>query len=123
MHLLPRLKGDWASANSPWQLWRSKGSGLRNRIVHAGYQPERAEAQEVLDSVDILQSFIFDRLSAQAAKYPRVTLMLVTRAGLESRGLYRGKVKRFDENRATAGPSWLEQFGPWHQRLIKTAND
>jgi hypothetical protein len=123
MHLLPRLKGDWASANSPWQLWRSKGSGLRNRIVHAGYQPERAEAQEVLDNVDILQSFIFDRLSAQAAKYPRVTLMLVTRAGLESRGLYRGKVKRFDENRATAEPSWLEQFGPWHQRLIKTAND
>lgn len=122
-HLLPRLKGDWASADSPWQLWRSKGSSLRNRIVHAGYQPERAEAQEVLESVDILQSFIFDRLSAQATKYPRVTLMLVAQAGLESRGLYRGKVKRFAENQAATEPSWLERFGSWHQRLIKTAND
>lgn len=116
--LAPRLGGDWASPDSAFQRWRSAGSRLRNRIVHGGYAPSRAEAQEAIALADQLQRFLFDRVSAQANRYPRVTLMFVAQSGLETRGLYAGQIRRFNEEQAPVEDSWIDSFAAWHQRLL-----
>lgn len=120
--LVPRLGGDWSAPSSPWQLWRVKGASLRNRIVHAGYQPTRQEAQVALSTAEALQRFIFDRVSARASRFPRTALMLVARSGLEKRGLYRGPITEFAATEAVSEPAWIEAFGAWHQALVAARN-
>lgn len=113
-----RLHGDWNSPMSPWQRWRSGGAKLRNRIVHGGYQPTRAEADHAIQLAHQLERFTFDRLAARANTYPRVTLMLVAQSGLERRGKYHGRIRRFSEQVAPHEPSWSEGFAGWHKELI-----
>lgn len=116
--LPPRLGGDWSGPKSHWQRWRSGGATLRNRVVHGGYQPTRAEAQGMVDLAHAFQRFTYDRLTVKAKTYPRSTLMLVARSGLERRGRYNGDIKRFDENEAPLEPSWSEGFSAWHSELV-----
>ncbi len=67
---------------------------------------------------DQLQRFLFDRVSAQANRYPRVTLMFVAQPGLETRGLYAGQIRRFNEEQAPVEDSWIDSIAAWHQRLL-----
>jgi len=113
-----RLGGDWSSPGGPWQRWRSGGATLRNRVVHGGYQPTRAEAQGLIDLAHDFERFTLDRLTARANTYPRSALMLVARSGLEKRGRYNGRIKQFSEQVAPLEPSWSESFSAWHLELV-----
>ena len=116
--LAPRLGGNWTSPSSAWRRWHSGGARLRNRSVHGGYQPTRAESTGALDLAKALETFTFDRLTEKRNRYPRVTLMLVARSGLEKRGCYGGRIREFSEKVAPAEPPWVESFAGWHRELI-----
>ena len=120
--LIPRLGGSWTTASCPWQRWIAECRRLRNRIVHGGHEPTRAEVQGAIDSVDRLQTFMFDRLAARATRFPRVTLMLVSQTGLEERNLWHGQIKRFAREEADHEAPWMEAFGSWHEAVIEAAN-
>lgn len=121
--LAPRLGGDWTSPASAFQRWRAAGGRLRNRVVHGGYAPTRSEGKAAVDLAEQLQRYLFDRVSERANRYPRVTLMLVAQSGLEKRGLYAGRIKRFHEEKAPVEDSWIDSFAAWHQRLIAAQAD
>ena len=86
--------------------------------MHGGYQPTRAESTGALDLAKALETFTFDRLTEKRNRYPRVTLMLVARSGLEKRGCYGGRIREFSEKVAPAEPPWVESFAGWHRELI-----
>lgn len=120
--LVPRLGGSWTSRSCPWQVWASTCRTLRNRIVHGGHEPTRAEVQAAIDSAEKLQTFVFDRLAARATRYPRVTLMMMGQQGLEKRSLWRGQIKKFADEQADQEKPWMENFGVWHDAMIEAAN-
>lgn len=117
--LQPRLKGNWTGAASAWAAWRDRAQGLRHRIVHAGSQPTRQEAADALNAVDALQAFLFDQVAQQRGTYPRVTMITVARSGLESRGLWMGRIKRFVEQRGATEPNWADTFSAWNREIVK----
>lgn len=116
------LGGNWTSSASPWQVYRGGAAGLRNRIVHAGYQPKRQEAvaayQQSLDA----QTFLLDRLADRRAKYPRTCAVFLGPDGLSKRNLYNGKIKQFLEQTIHSGPPLSASFSAWHQGLVRMAS-
>lgn len=120
-YLVSRLGGDWTSPSSPWQAYRDGAAGQRNRIVHAGYQPKRQEAEQGRQQALDVQTFLFDRLAAQRNKYPRACYVFLGRPGLESRNLYRGKIKKFFEEAIPIERSCSELFSAWHRHLVAKA--
>ncbi|WP_162893261.1 hypothetical protein [Microbacterium halotolerans] len=121
--LAPRLGGDWTSEKSPWKEHRGCVAALRNRIVHAGYEPARQEALEVLQKAHDTQHFIITRLAARAKDHPRVTYLFVGKEGLEKRGQYSHHMKTFFEETVFQEPSCVESFTGWHQALIDIVNE
>lgn len=115
--LIPRLGGTWSTKSCPWEQWISRCRALRNRIVHGGHDPSRAEVQSAIDSVDKLQEFVFDRLSARADKYPRAALMLVSEKGLRDRKAWSRPLERFARETADEEAPWIESFGTWHSAV------
>ena len=120
--LRPLLGGDWNSPRSAWQQFRGGASALRNRIVHAGYSPNRAEAQRGMDQVDAIQQFLIGRVAEKANAYPRMTYLFVGVDGLTKRNRYRGQIKKFLEQDAPREDWYIESFGEWHQTLVLAAN-
>lgn len=122
-HSIARLGGDWSGPRSAWQEYRSRGAALRNRIVHAGYEPRRQEALQALQLALDAQSFLMDRLASRSAKYPRVVHLFLGVAGLERRSLFRGSIKNFFEQVAPVELPYVEPFAAWHRALIDIANE
>lgn len=120
-HISPKLKGNWTSPASPWELYRCEAASLRNRIVHAGYQPQRKEAEATLQCVLAAQSFIFDQLATQRVKYPRTSLLFLGRPGLERRGLYNGQIKQLIEQDFFSDREFSEKFSRWHRAVIESS--
>lgn len=116
-HLPHFLGGDWSSPSGPWQQFRSEASGLRNRIVHGGHDPSRQTAVGAIELADAAQVFVLDRLADRAATYPRAAHLLVGTDGLERRGLFVGKVRRFFAETAQNEPDYRADFSNWHRML------
>jgi len=107
----PRLGGNWSlDSSGSVATWFLGTALLRNRVVHGGYLPTRAEARCAYEAVFSLEKFAFDRLVDKRNRYPRSVLMTVARSGLERRGRWSGQIKRFAETIAGTEPSWRDSF-------------
>jgi hypothetical protein len=117
-HYAPRLGGNWSTeGGGPMAQWSENVHQLRGRVVHANYVPTRVEAGRALDAMEVVDSFVRERLVARRAKYKRTTLMLLGRPGLEKRGAWSGQIRRFAETRAGSEPDWLASLSEWRTRL------
>lgn len=118
--LAPRLKGDWSTAHGsrPLGRWYAATYRTRNRVIHGGYDPGRLEAENALHSSAELATFTFDRIADRRGSYPRVTLMTVASAGLQKRGLYGGRIRRFNEQVAAAEPNWAVAFRDYRAAVV-----
>lgn len=116
--LPPLLGGDWSSVTSPWVRAHTDAYQLRNRVVHRGHQPTRAEAETARKPVNELQRFLFDRLAYKASLHPRAAHLLVGMDGMERRGLSGGKYGRTVLAGDQEAP-WLEAWGDWHGALVE----
>lgn len=115
-----RLRG-WTVERSsgPLDRWITRLSTLRNGIVHAGYEANVYEAEECRDIVLNLRSFVLDDVliaDRNRTRYPRTTLMFVSREGLVRRGTYNGQVRRLDE--ASLGEDWAGELQAFRRSLI-----
>lgn len=125
-HTAPRLGGNWgttAKAKGPVGNWYNRAYRLRHRVVHGGYRPSRPEASAALESVSGLSTFIFDRIGEKRGTYQRTTLMTLAQPGLEQRGMWGGKIKKFAEETASEAGEWQPSFATFYKELIERRLD
>lgn len=120
-HIPPRLGGDWTSSASPWQAYRSGAAGLRNRVVHAGYEPGRQEALEAIQQAVETQKFLYSRLVHNAEEYPRCAIMFVGKEVLSDRGALNSRLAKFIDDVAPTEPSYIVNYSGWHRDLVNKA--
>lgn len=92
--LTPRVKtklpeilgGNWSLTIGPVGGWYEKVAGLRNRVVHAGYQPDDKEVSECLHAAEGLGGHILDCLYKKFHLYPATAWTFLGTAGFENRG-------------------------------------
>lgn len=118
----PRLGGRWDTAGGgPVAGWSHDVAGLRNRVVHAGYQPTLDETRRAADAADNLQTYLGNLLSNRTGRYPRTALILPGEAGLRRRGRW---TRRLDELRHSPDEiPWTETFGRWRLAMQRARTD
>jgi len=90
LSILPKLLGlggSWDSTDLKAPLgayWQSVYL-LRNRIVHAAYEPSSTEADKARSSYDGLRHFIRERLWARRREYPRSVVAVIGTDGMRAR--------------------------------------
>jgi hypothetical protein len=120
----PRLGGDWnTKGRGPVAAWAQHLVPLRNRVVHAAYPPTRLEAGNALATVTDIDNHFRARLVATRNRYPRTTLMILGRPGLERYGAWSGKIKRFVEEGADDEPNWDRAFSHWRGHVLDLGQD
>lgn len=113
-----RLQGTWSTKSGAIGDWYTNCYRLRHRVVHAGYMPSPREAQAAVDSALNLQRFVWDRIAARRTTYPRSALMTLAQSGLEQRGLWSGKIRRFAEEVAPTEPNWRDAYSAFYRDLM-----
>lgn len=123
--LAPRLGGNWSTESGPVGDWYRRAYVQRHRIVHGGFAPDAATAQDALHASTGIHAFMWERLAATRNKFPRSAMMTLGREGLERRGLWAGQIKRFAEHVAPTESSWRNSFTLFHRDLVaaRLAND
>lgn len=117
-----RLGGKWALDQSgPVTEWSRTVAGLRNRVIHGGYEPSLAEARAARDAAIALESHIADLLAARVSVYPRTALALLGDPGLRRRNLWTGALDRL-VNDPDQVP-WQETFARWRDALERARSD
>jgi hypothetical protein len=114
--LAARLRGNW---HTPIDAWVRDCVKPRGRVVHAGFEPTRRQAEDALTAVAALEAHAFDRLAARRNEYMRPALMTLGVEGLERRQLYRGRIKRFHTGPALREPTWTDTFRLWRSQVIE----
>jgi hypothetical protein len=117
-----RLRG-WTIEQPSLDRWLSTLTPLRNRVVHAGYEATVYEAEECREIVLNLRSFVLDDVllaDRNRTRYPRTTLMFVSREGLIRRGRYNGQIKRVDE--ASLDEDWIGELQAFRRLLTDRLN-
>lgn len=110
-----RLGGNWTT-NIAMREWSAVLAPLRHRTVHGAYRPTRDEAIHALDTVSDIDDFVRGRLASRRNDYPRTTLLILGRPGLERLGAWTGKIRRFAEA-ADEEPNWINSFRTWRDAL------
>lgn len=116
--LTPRLKGNWSTDTGSVGNWYDATYRLRHRVIHAGYSPSRIEAKRALSAGIGLQRFVMDRIACRRMIYPRAALMTLGEEGLQRRGLWSGKIKRFAEEEARTEVDWRKDYSAWYREVV-----
>ena len=116
----PRLKGGWDLKRNPLRAWDIDTADLRNRAVHAGYDPTLDECRASYDALMGLEQFVCNRLASNAVlpKYPRTAMALMGEPGLTRRDAYTGALRRLVEDKNQ--PIWRDRFERWRERFTLT---
>jgi hypothetical protein len=119
-----RLGGNWSFA-SPGALreWLVGTVRIRNRVVHAGYEPTRLQTESAIQRVLDLQTFLLDALANRRARYPRTVLMTLAQEGLERRDLWNGQIRAFAKEQAPADASWRASWKAWRDAMVLARAD
>lgn len=113
-----RLKGDWRlSGAGPIGTYFRASVEVRNRVVHTGYLPTRAEAQEAADALMGLETYLGDLLAAQAKqkRYMRTAWVFLAKGGFEARGGATKAITALVED--PEQPDWGESFTNWRRHV------
>lgn len=121
----PRLRGDWSkTGKGPIASWATHIAALRNRAIHGGYQPTRAEVEAAAAAYVRLHAFVGDRLAATLATYPLTARTFMGIRGVARRGIGKRLERRlrddvYPSNIATTFERWRREVnrhvngGPW----------
>ncbi|WP_406831687.1 hypothetical protein ABEG17_02450 [Pedococcus sp. KACC 23699] len=116
------LGGDWKTdGNGAVGRWADDVAAVRHRVVHGGYLPSVAEAEQSIESLERLLTFIGDRLvyGSNLRRYPRTASELLNESGLRRRGRYPKWLQELQVD--PAEPLWHQSFSAWyaaHSRLL-----
>lgn len=111
-----RLGGTWSlDVEGPVNCWAEDIARLRNRCVHAGYEPTGSEAWRAIESANSLLEFLGDRVAENVGKYLRTAQLLPGRYGLERRGKWSRRIERLV--RDNPGPYDGSTFSRWRRAM------
>lgn len=122
--LAGRIGGPWdLTGRNPIAAWAQHVASPRNRVAHAAYQPEMAEAHRSFEGVNTLVSHLCDRLASPEVRrrYPRTALMVAGEQGLQRRNSYTAKLRTLENDRSEV--PWAETFHRWHEAWRRTRQD
>lgn len=119
----PRLKGGWDLTRDPLRAWDINTAELRNRAVHAGYEPTVEECRASYDALMDLEQFVCNRLASNAIlpKFPRTAMALMGEPGLTRRTAYTAALRRLVEDKEQ--PNWRDRFELWRERFTLTRRE
>lgn len=121
-HYHPRLGGQWAvDSPGPIQHWSADVAGLRNRVVHGGYEPSLEEAHRAMDAARVLATHLGDLLSDRVGTYPRTALILPGAVGLRRRGKWTATLN--DLMHDAQEVNWGETFARWRTGMQRARAD
>lgn len=114
-----RLGGNWDLKHGPLAVWSGPGAlaHLRGRVVHAGYNPTRGDAQRSVDAIMGVQRFLGGRVRSVRTAYPRTTMLMLGRAALEDEGLFAGEFAGIIGSIADLEPSWAHETTRWRTHV------
>lgn len=113
-----RLGGNWQLETGGLSSWDDHVATMRNRVVHGGYRPTRAEAVQASDSVDSLAEFISDRLCDNFRTYPKTIWLFVGSEGLKKRNRLSRRVQSWiAEQPPNAVLQWVRDYADWRDRV------
>jgi hypothetical protein len=87
--VFPKLLGgrwDATAVGTPVGDYWQRLYMLRNRVVHAGYEPPTPEAEAARSAYDQLRYFIRERAWERRHDYPRTAVVVIGRDGMSDRG-------------------------------------
>ncbi len=96
-----RLGGKWSSDTDPVKGWQTDVASVRNRVVHAGFEPEKHQAYAAAQALLALEKYIGDRLAVKWKTYPRTAWLFLGTSGFKTRG--NNKLRQADAWAATLG--------------------
>lgn len=114
-HYAPLLQGRWDTNDDRtvlWQ-WHEHVAKPRHLVTHAGVLLQAQAAQLAFDALEQTTEYIKSRLVAKRSVFPRTTLMILGKPGLERFKVYSGKIKRFVEEVLPSEPSWTDSYHHW----------
>ena len=118
----PRLGGIWAiDAPGPIGRWSREIAGVRNRVVHGGYEPTVEEARSARETVHELETFLADCVASKTSVLPRTPLVLPGADGLRRRGRWTSQLRQLQEDPDEV--SWIETFARWRQATQRSRSD
>lgn len=118
----PRLGGNWSvDRPGPVREWSLKVAGLRNRVVHGGYEPSLDEARAAADAAQDLNAYACDLVAEKARAYPRTALVLPGERGLRRRGKWSRRLAELADDPAEV--PWTETFARWRQAMQRARAD
>lgn len=118
----PRLGGQWnLDRPGPLRDWYLLVAGLRNRVVHSGYEPTLGEAHAAMDAARALEAHLADAVVARTNKYPRTALILPGADGLRRRGLWTRALDRLLDDPTEV--SWQDTFTRWRTAMQRHRAD
>jgi hypothetical protein len=112
------LPGSWNCSDPCSELgkWATRVTHIRNRVVHAGYEPTLSEAAGAIEATLQLQETLIQRLLARPSKYPRTLLLLAGKPSLEDRGVLSNRLKDFLKQ-ADEEADWVSSRAEWLERF------
>jgi hypothetical protein len=119
-----RLGGNWSfTSPGPLREWLVGTVRIRNRVVHAGYEPTRLQTEAAIQRVLELQTWLFDALANERTRYPRAVLMTLAQEGLQRRGLWNGQIRVFANEQAPTEASWRASWKSWRDAMVLARAD
>ena len=91
--------------------WHTGVAGLRNRVIHAGYEPTLVEAQQALELLSEMQAFLCDRVASRLKKYPRTASFIPGQDGLKRRSRWTRAWETFTHDDREG--NWRDTFARW----------
>lgn len=121
-HYHPRVGGQW-SVDQPGAIrnWFTQVAGLRNRVVHGGYDPSFAEATDASRASAALAAYLGDLLAGRTKDYPRTALVLPGRPGIERRGKWHRRLQDLQDDPAQV--NWVATFASWQAAMQRASPD
>lgn len=113
-----RIGGNWAmTGRGAVATWSERLARVRNRIMHAGYEPDRAAAVSGWKALTALGLFLTERMSTAAVlkRYPRTAIALISPPGLQRRGKWNRRMETLIDS--TDEPLWADTFNRWRAAM------
>lgn len=116
----PRFGGNWSLTGPNLRLWHKQIAGVRNRVVHSGFTPERPVAEDAQAVLIDLERFVGDRLACKVSTYPRTAWIYLGHSGLDRRGLLKGALELEvvkEKSVADSVLTWIEAYQVWREAV------
>jgi hypothetical protein len=117
-HYSGRLGGNWNPDTSPSLMqWREYVADVRNRVIHGGSLPTKADVKAAKTATEALASFATQRLVIKWKTYPRTLALLVGTASIQRYGSKSKRDAILESHRTHIWQSGVD-FAQWHNQWM-----